>query len=246
MTSTGGAGRRFRPRFWPSFWALPVFFVLIALGAWQLERLEEKQALIAELAFRSSGPAVELPRDLSDPESLRYLKVAVTGHYLHDREAILANRVHRKEVGRHILTPFRLENGRTIIVDRGWVPFALEAPETRKDSLLEGRQRLVGLLRQGGFGGPAFLEPANEPDKGLYNWVDLPGLAQGAGLVAPITTLYLALATIDHGGDYPKPQAPTANLANNHRLYAITWFSLAAILAVMFFFFSLRQSEESR
>ena len=52
--------------------------ILIALGVWQMQRLDWKQGILAEIDAQISGPAIALPVD-PDPEADRYVPVELTG-----------------------------------------------------------------------------------------------------------------------------------------------------------------------
>ena len=174
-----------------------------------------------------------------------YSRVRVSGRFLHDKEMRLTNKVLKGEVGRHLVTPFLLDDGRTLLIDRGWVPMRLEDPRSRPASQQEGRLRIEGILRTGGYGGPAFLRPDNAPQEGLYNWLDLEGMAEAAALDNPITVLYLAaVETLPEGepsGRYPEARATEITLRNDHLEYALTWYGLAGVLAVIYALYHLRR-----
>ncbi len=53
----GTGKRRFRPQLWPSLTTALALAVLVAMGNWQLERLEWKRGLIAEMTERIASPA---------------------------------------------------------------------------------------------------------------------------------------------------------------------------------------------
>ncbi len=246
MTDPNVPARSFvRPSLWASLLAAVALCVLVGLGTWQLYRKAEKEALIEQMQARGEGPAIALPQRLSPTEDLVFTRVMVTGRYLHDKEMRLSNRVRKSEVGRHIVTPFRLDDGRSLLVDRGWVPLSLEDPATRPESRSEGSVSVEGILRTGGFGGPAFLRPENAPEEGLYNWLDLEGMAEAADLGNPITTLYLAVVGTTEGAEtsvrYPIPSGAVVTLRNDHLEYALTWFSLAGVLAAIFILYHRRR-----
>jgi surfeit locus 1 family protein len=246
MTDPNAPARPFvRPNLWASLLAGLALCVLVGLGTWQLHRKAEKEALITRMQARGDGPAVALPQQLSPIEDLIFTRVAATGRYLHDKEMRLSNRVHKSEVGRHILTPFRLDDGRSLLVDRGWVPLRLEDPATRAESRIEASLSVEGIVRTGGFGGPAFLRPENAPEDGLYNWLDLEGMAEAAALENPITTMYLAVVDTTEeaksDGRYPIPSGAQVIVRNDHLEYALTWFSLAGVLVAIFILYHRRR-----
>jgi len=246
MTEPDMPGRlSFRPTLWVSLVGGLGLCVLVALGTWQLHRKTEKEALIELIRARGEDQAIALPARLTPVEDLVFTRVHVRGRFLHDKEMRLTNKVLKGEVGRHLVTPFLLEDGRALLVDRGWVPMRLEDPRSRPASQPEGRLRLEGILRTGGYGGPAFLRPENAPQEGLYNWLDLEDMAEAAALDNPIAVVYLAVVEPEpeagSSGRYPVARAAEINLRNTHLEYALTWYGLAGVLVVIYALYHLRR-----
>jgi len=203
------------------------------MGTWQLERLEWKQALIAEMQVRGATAPVRLPGDLSDP-ALEYTPVRLHGRFLHGKELYVSSRTHKGKVGLHIVTPLRLDDGRTILVNRGWVPPAKKDPVARAAGQLKGPVMVEGVIRQGGWGGSAMFRPANQPDDNLWLWMDLPAMAARAGLEDAETRIYVASGPAPNPGGFPLGGDTHPALVNHHLQYAITWYALAAILLVIY------------
>jgi len=236
-------GRYFRPRPAPSLAALLGVLVLLGLGTWQLQRLEWKEAMIAEYTARRAAQPIPLPDPVDDPAELDNRPVRLIGHFLHDRELYLGARSYQGEVGFHVVTPLRLDDGRTVLVDRGWVPAARRDPETRAAGQVRETVAVTGVARSGGWRGRAFFRPANEPERNHWLWYDLPAMAAHAGLEDAVTAVYVAAAPEEVPGGLPIAVVPEANLRNEHLEYAVTWYTLAAALAVIYF---LHQSRPVR
>src|SRR5262245_8742130 len=133
---------------WPTLAALGGLAVLIGLGTWQLERKRWKEDLIAKIAARVHGDPVPLPTAGSpdDKADLEYLHVSARGRFLHDKERYLyAPRP--ASIGWHVYTPLELEPKRIVWINRGWVPDARKAPETRPRGQMQGQVEVHGLLR---------------------------------------------------------------------------------------------------
>jgi len=225
--------RRFRPTLWATVAVVPALAILIGLGVWQLERLEWKTALIAEMRGRMDAPAMELPKPLTDLDELRFRRVKLTGEFLHDRELYRRAQKLRNTRGAFVITPMALADGRKILVNRGWVPLDRLDPATRPDSLVEGRVTIEGVLRLGGWKGRDWFRPTNDPDANSWLWMDLPRMALAAGLSNPVTEAYVDAARDQTPGDYPVGGQTRVNLRNEHLEYALTWFALAfGLLAV--------------
>src|SRR5215470_20129176 len=106
----------FRPTLWPTVFTIPALIVLLALGTWQVQRLYEKEAQIAERTARTTAPPIALPAagaNLSPPAlvALDYRHGAATGVFMHEREMYLAARTMEGSVGYQIVTPLQLADG---------------------------------------------------------------------------------------------------------------------------------------
>lgn len=233
---------RFRPRLWPTVIALPMIAILIGLGAWQLDRRAEKAALIDRIDSRISAEPVPLPTDIDDPQAWDYRRVAAEGRYLHDRELYLAGRTLDGRVGYEVVTPLRRARpgggAEIVLVNRGWVPDDRLDPESRAEGLPDGMVTVEGVLSAPG--GPGWMQPDNEPGNNRWFWVDIPAMAEAAGLPAAMP-LVLQAAPGQHAGDYPVGGRTRVDIPNNHLQYAITWFGLAAALLGIYVLYHLRR-----
>lgn len=220
-------------RLWAALVVATAVVVLIGLGVWQLQRLEWKEALIAERVAQGALPPTALPATFGPDEALDYRKVAVHGRFLHDRELYLESRTRKSQIGLHVITPLVLDDGRTLLVDRGWVPKGARDPARRAEGQLAGEVTLEGALRRGGWGGLEMFRPANQPAENVWLWSDLPAMAAAAGLQNPITEVYLIAGPAALPGGLPIGREIEIDLPNDHLGYALTWFALAGALLVI-------------
>ena len=242
MTASGK--RRFRPQLWPSLTTALALAVLVAIGNWQLERLEWKRGLIAEMTQRRAGPAIALPPPPVDAAALRYRPIQIQGHFRHDRELFLEARSYKGRAGLHLVTPLALDDGRVVLVDRGWVPPERRRPETRPEGQIGGPVSLTATLRTGGWKGYDFLRPENDPAGNAWVWMDLPRMAESVGLDRVASGYYLVAGAAPNPGGLPIGRAPGAELPNNHLGYAITWYALALVLLVIYLLHQSRPESE--
>ncbi|HKY94388.1 MAG TPA: SURF1 family protein [Kiloniellales bacterium] len=236
-------GRPFRPRLWPTLVALPAFLVLLGLGFWQLDRLAEKEALIATLQARWSEPAVPLPASFDSLDDWEYRRVLLKGRFLHEKELLFPGKTYKGTVGNWIATPFVLDDGRSVIVHRGWVPDKYLPRATRREGLPEGEVTVEGILRRGGWSGWDSLRPENAPAQNYWLWFDLPAMAEATGLANAQTEVYVMQLGDEQTGLLPIGLELDVDLPNDHLQYAITWLALAIALAVIYLVFHLRQGE---
>ena len=230
---------RFRPRLAPTLFTIPVVVVLVALGVWQLQRLEWKSRLIAERATAVAAAPVSPPKTLAEARALEFHRVTVEGVFLHDKE-ILRNAIAAKgDAGFDVLTPLREEGGRIVFANRGFVPTELKDPATRPTGQLAGTVRVSGLLRVPPQEKPGWFIPDNRPDRNAWFWIDLPAMAAADGL-ANVAPFYIGADAAPNPGGWPKGGVTPLALPNDHLQYAITWFSLAAALVVIYVVYHTR------
>ena len=253
MTERVKTERRFQPGIWASLATLAVFSVLVWLGVWQLERLEWKEGLIASLQERAEAPPLtSLPSGpLSEAEidALSYRAVRLTGHFVEGAEFFLPGRSYQGMTGQELAAAFVTEEGRGVIVSRGWLPPQRLTPESRPETLTQGPVTLEGILRKGGWSGMESFRPANDPQGNVWLYYDLERMADEAGLEDPITTLYVSVKSGAAKGEpdsLPVPLPPAITLANNHLEYALTWFALAGGLIGIFLLFGFARGKDAR
>jgi surfeit locus 1 family protein len=219
--------------------ALLAFAALVALGTWQIERRAWKEGLIAALTERLAAPPQALPAPQIWPNldraSDEYRRVRFRAEFDYSHEALVygAASAFRPDVsgpGYWIFTPARLADGSLLIVNRGFVPEGRQDQKSRADGDLPGMIEIAGALR---WPERSWFTPNDEPAKNLWFSRDpVPiAAAKGIGLVAPF---YVEQETPVPPGGLPRPGPLVVKLPDNHLQYALTWYGLALVLAVIF------------
>lgn len=206
--------------------------VLVALGTWQLRRLEWKQGVLAEIEARIAAAPVALPA-APDPEADRYLPVRVSGT-LGDAELHVLVSTRDLGAGYRIIAPFTTEAGRRILVDRGYIP-----TEAKTRPRATGAMEITGNLHW-----PQEIDgftPDPEPDKNIWFARDVPTLA-----AALDTEPVLLIARSQTDPDVTPLPVTTVGIPNDHLQYAVTWFGLALVWAMMTLYFLWRTRARSR
>jgi surfeit locus 1 family protein len=218
----------------PTLWFLPGLALLVGLGIWQIERLHEKEALIATVQAGISAPPVPLADALArGAANAEWRHVRVTGHFLHDKEIYVFSRGPKGAVGVDIVTPLVLKDGGTLLIDRGFVPEALHESKTRQAAQVTGEVSLTGVLRLSQQ--PGLFTPAPNTDTRLWFVKDVPSMAKTAGVIVP-SLIIEADATPNPGG-WPLGGQTRVEFANDHLQYAVTWFGLALALSGVYLFY---------
>jgi surfeit locus 1 family protein len=217
-----------------------LFAALVGLGLWQLRRLEWKEALIARIETRIRAAPTDLPpqRDWARlaPDDYEYLRVGLRGRLDPTREALLFSAPPKgagDEPGYYVLSPFVLASGGAVLVNRGFAPQSRRDDPARRRTPAEDDIEIVGALRAPQSRN-AFT-PADDPAKGVWYTRDPEKMAASLGLAdaAPFVL-------DQEPGDGPAPDGlfrarlEAAEIPNSHFAYAVTWFTLAFVLAVMF------------
>jgi surfeit locus 1 family protein len=246
-TEAGGGGAppaTARNRSWRGLLlpALLAFAALIALGIWQIERKAWKEALIASLTERVAAPPQALPaaKDWAklDRTSDEYRRVKFTASFDNAGEALVfaAATAFRPDVtspGYWVFTPARLADGGVIVVNRGFVPDARRDPKSRPQGQIAEPIEMTGALRWADD--RHWFTPADDPARNLWFTRDPAAIAAAKDLdpkmVAPF---YIEQEAPPPPGGLPQPGKLVVALPDNHLQYALTWFGLAAVLAIMF------------
>jgi surfeit locus 1 family protein len=224
--------RRFRFRPWPTVATLLGVAVLLGLGTWQVQRLGWKTDLIAHAEAGLAAPPLALQAAGTDLEALDFRHVTARGTYLHDAAFAFGLSASGGEPGGRLITPLRLDDGRVVLVDRGWLPEALLPPNVPEGLRPSGQVTLEGVARWRGGPGRGWMTPADQPER--RRWFGWDIAAMGRALGTPLLPVVLVLERFEGPVALPQAQRVAVDFRNNHLGYALTWYGLAAALLVIF------------
>lgn len=206
--------------------------VLVSLGIWQMQRLEWKLGVIAAIEARIGQPPGPIPAS-PEPERDLYLPVSVSGRYTGEAVMVLSSDPQRGH-GVQVMAVLETEAGRRVLVDRGFVP---EAGRAGLMLAAEGVSVTGNLLWPDDA--DSYTPP---PDLGRGLWFSR-NVAPIAAHLGTEPLLIVARADATQPGLTPRPI--TAAVKNDHLGYAITWFLLAAVWAVMTFALMWRNGRQT-
>jgi surfeit locus 1 family protein len=238
-------------RLGPGFWTFILFMLTLTglfawLGVWQMQRLAEKDALIAEV----DSQLLEAPYDIPDAaeweridlDVYAYHLLTLTGRYLNDKSVLVFTNLPDPKgkfggPGYWVMTPFELTTGGTVFVNRGFVP------QTSSEALVNapgpvGEQSITGIaLRPEAAGaftpGPDRLKRI----EWVRDPVRLAAMAEITGPVFPFTVDAPAGET----GALPQGGETVIEFPNNHLGYAFTWFGFALLTPALLAYWVFRQ-----
>ena len=201
-----------------------IFFILVfvSLGTWQIIRLNWKNNLIFEIENSLKNPPVEL----SNINHENYLRVKTSGEIDFEKQIYLYNLNENGTPGFEVINPLSV-NQKNYLINRGWIPFEKKGMQEINEF---DEKNIVGTLKLQGR--KNIFKPDNDIEKNYWFSLDREDIMKFTGKEFSKYIIYL-------NGDYkfPKPKKITANISNNHKKYAITWFSLAISILLLYLYF---------
>jgi len=220
------------------------------LGVWQYNRRQWKIEKIKELDYKvkqSKPESLPFLENFDDLSELEYAKYEVRGSFDNARELFIGPRSlldtkggtsggiilvsSQDTVGYHVITPFNVENGPTILVNRGWVHRDKLEPAKRSEGQIEGPVSLVGILRINEE--TSSMVPPNKVDENVWFSRDVDEMAKKFDT----SKIYLDLDyessrwAADRGG--PVGGQTRISLRNDHVQYMLTWWGISIATTVL-------------
>ncbi|KAK5077884.1 surf-like protein [Lithohypha guttulata] len=200
----------------------------LALGTWQVQRLDWKTKLIAKFEDRLVRPPLPLPPriDPSVIDEFDYRRVYATGTLKHEAEMLVGPRMHDGKDGFFVITPLEREGGSTILINRGWVSRERRFQQDRDPSSLpRGEVTISGLLREPWK--KNVFTPDNNPQQGKFYFPDVAQMARYSGsepiwIEETMAPSLLESYNREEKG-IPIGRPAEVNLRNNHVQYIVTW-----------------------
>ena len=219
----------FRPKIGLTLLLFFLTLVFSGMGYWQLQRKAEKENLFE---LYNNAPLMDLSEAASDGK--RFARVEGFGQFDERRHFLLDNRTFNGRAGVHVLTPFTLGDGQTILVNRGWLPMPPDRRQLPAVPTDGGHRTISGRLNTLTTAGPRLgdadrLDPGQWPQ--LVTYLDQEPLEAALG-----TSLPPWLLQMDDGleGGFENRQWKAAVMGpETHGAYAVQWFALAGAAVII-------------
>ena len=205
-----------------------VFFfisIFIALGSWQLVRLDWKNELLNKIDISLKKEPVDLITNI--PED--YLKIKTSGIIDFDKQIYLYTLNEKGAPGFNVINPIMINN-KNFLLNRGWIPF--NKKNTNEINILDHKSILGTLKKQSKA---SRFKPANDINDNYWFTLDRDDVFKYTNKKFSPFVIYL-----NNNLGLPKPKIITVNISNSHKKYAVTWFSLA--LSIFLFYLYVRKN----
>ena len=201
-----------------------IFFILVfvGLGTWQIIRLDWKNNLILEIENSLKNPPVELAQSKKE----NFLKIKTSGSIDFDKQIYLYNLNESGTPGFEVINPITIGD-ENFLINRGWIPF--EKKGTQEINVFD-QKNIIGTLKLQGR--KNIFKPDNDLDENYWFSLNREDILKFTGKNFSKYIIYL-----DGNYQLPRPKKITANISNNHQKYAITWFSLALSILLLYLYF---------
>ena len=197
-------------------------FVFIGLGTWQIIRLNWKNNLILEIENSLKNPPVELAQSKKE----NFLKIKTSGSIDFDKQIYLYNLNESGTPGFEVINPITIGD-ENFLINRGWIPF--EKKGTQEINVFD-QKNITGTLKLQGR--KNIFKPDNDLNENYWFSLNREDILKFTGKNFSKYIIYL-----DGNYQFPRPKKITANISNNHQKYAITWFSLALSILLLYLYF---------
>ena len=196
--------------------------VFIVLGSWQIIRLNWKLNLISEIESSLTKPSVELVNN----QDKNFLKIKTSGEIDYDKQIYLYNLNEKGKPGFEVINPILIDN-KNYLVNRGWIQFDKKGtPEISNPD----EKNITGTLKKQNKANR--FKPENDIEKNYWFTLNRDDIFAYTGKNFSEYIIYL-----DGNYQIPKSKKINANISNNHKKYAITWFSLAISILLLYLYF---------
>lgn len=236
---------RFRPGLIPTLATLTLLPILIALGTWQVNRAQEKAALLEARAEGAAAEPVDLNAQQPPLQQVQHHPVVARGRYDAERQFLLDNQAHAGRIGYHVLTPLRLGGNRAVLVDRGWVLASADRSELPDVSVPTTPRTVRGTASDG----PGVGLRLGQPSTGASGWPRRVAYLDFADLDRQLPYQLLPyLVELDPAASdgYVRDWQVVESGPDRHWGYAVQWYGMAVALLVIYVAVNLRRPQEDQ
>ena len=166
------------------------------------------------------------PIELQNVEKKNYLRIKTSGQIDFEKQIYLYNLNETGKPGFEVINPIKIGK-EDYLINRGWISFD---QKNKPEINVVDQKNIIGTLMLQSKS--SSFKPKNEVDKNYWFTLDREDILKFTGKNFSKYIIYL-------NGNYenPRPRVITAKISNNHKKYAITWFSMAISILLIYLYF---------
>ncbi|MEE8496382.1 MAG: SURF1 family protein [Xanthomonadales bacterium] len=219
---------------------MAIAFACVLLGNWQLERKEEKLTLFDQF---KNAPMLSIGEALKQEQ--RFSRVQAYGHFDDTRHVLLDNKILNGRVGVHVLTPFILNNGTTVLVNRGWLPLPPDRRHLPPVPTENTLRTINGILKKPSTDGPRLGKPdelVTDEWPQLVTYLELETVSDALG--TPLLPWLLQLDSADSGGFKGRQWQAAVMGPEVHAAYAFQWFAMSLATLIIWLTLGVQRAQQ--
>lgn len=232
---------QFTPRLLPTLATCVLLPIFILLGFWQLNRADFKATLESQIRLHSNDAPIDIKTAIEAPKKYEHYPIKLSGRYDNAHQLLLENRFYRHQLGFEVLTIVNLSNGKSLLVNRGWIPKPANSGQLPKLFPVNGIQTIKGKL----------VIPQNKIFKiGSTHYSDeqwprlIPNISwESINKALPNKKILPFIIQLDPSAKngYIRNWRPVTMSPNKHKGYAVQWFAMAGTLVIIFITVNIRR-----
>ena len=166
------------------------------------------------------------PVELQNVEKKNYLRIKTSGQIDFEKQIYLYNLNETGKPGFEVINPIKVGNV-DYLINRGWISFD---QKNKPEINVVDQKNIIGTLMLQSKS--SSFKPKNEVDKNYWFTLDREDILKFTGKNFSKYIIYL-----NSNYENPRPRVITAKISNNHKKYAITWFSMAISILLIYLYF---------
>ena len=214
---------------------IAIISLLIALGCWQIERLEWKNQIISKIEDNYNNKVIDFPF-LDNTSQFEYTRSEINGSYLPDKLMFFYKSNLNGESGFNIIVPFKTLKGNIVYVNNGWIPYK---DKEELDISFINKSKIVSLNGVLIFKKDRkYFTPKNDYNSNIWYLLNTDEM----DLIHNLSSSNYVLKLVDqkYFKEFLIEFKPT-NINNNHLQYAITWFLMALFIGIFYIYLIKQQ-----
>ncbi|MEM6818257.1 MAG: SURF1 family protein [Pseudomonadota bacterium] len=218
---------------WPVLLYLVLMPTMLWLGFWQLDKSGQRAQALARYETQLENSETQDAAELIDPEP--FSPVSATGEFVADRQLLIDNIVVDGQAGAYVISPMVLSGGRTLLINRGWIPLTSERTSAVPLTVPTEVQTVVGRVGKLPVGGLKLGENPTTTER----WPPLlvfPTMAELSSLLERELVGWVLLSTdplADESERFVRRWTPGGLPPERHMGYAVQWFAMSIALTLL-------------